>query len=81
MVQGFSLPETPAMPSTAVRDIAYDPPSRTLWVTFVPTGKRYAYRSVPLDEYEAFIHAFSKGTYFNRYIRDRYDYTEVETEA
>lgn len=68
------------MPSTAVRDIEYDPSSRTLWVTFVPTAKRYAYRSVPLDVYEDFIHAFSKGTFFNRFIRDRYDYAEVERE-
>ena len=48
------------MPSSAVRDIEYDPASETLWVTFVPTGKRYAYRFVPVAVYEAFIHAFSK---------------------
>ena len=52
------------MPSTAVRDIEYDPVSETLWVTFVPTAKRYAYRAVPLSVYEDFLHAFSKGTFF-----------------
>ena len=68
------------MPSSAVRDIEYDPTSETLWVTFVPTAKRYAYRFVPLAVYEEFIHAFSKGTFFNRFIRDQYDYSEVEGE-
>ena len=66
------------MPSSAVRDIDYDPGSETLWVTFVPTGKRYAYRDVPLSVHDAFVHAFSKGTFFNRFIRDQYDYAEVE---
>ncbi|RYE81804.1 MAG: KTSC domain-containing protein [Hyphomicrobiales bacterium] len=68
------------MPSAAVRDIEYDPESETLWVTFVPTGKRYAYRLVPLAVYDEFIRAFSKGTYFNRFIRDRYGYSEVDAD-
>jgi hypothetical protein len=66
------------MPSTAVRDIEYDPEARELRVTFVPTGKRYAYRNVPLETYDEFIHAFSKGTFFNRFIRDQFDYVIVE---
>ncbi len=69
------------MPSKAVRDIKYDPSSETLWVTFVLTAKRYAYRLVPVSVYEEFIHAFSKGTFFNRFIRDRYDYAEVDAEG
>jgi len=66
------------MPSTAVRDIEYDPSSETLWVTFVPTAKRYAYRPVPLGVYEEFIHAFSKGAFLNRFIRNQYAFEEVE---
>ena len=66
------------MPSSAVRDIEYDPESRVLRVTFVPTGKRYAYRQVPHAIYDAFIHAFSKGTFFNRFIRDEFDFELVE---
>jgi hypothetical protein len=66
------------MPSSAVRDIKYDEESETLWVTFVPTGKRYAYRNVPLETYDDFRMAFSKGTFFNRFIRDQYDYDLVE---
>ena len=66
------------MPSSAVRNIDYDEATKTLWVTFVPTGKRYAYRRVPLDVYDGFRTAFSKGTFFNRHIRDQFDYDLVE---
>jgi len=68
------------MPSTAVRDIEYDPVGRELRVTFVPTGKRYAYRQVPPETHDEFIRAFSKGTFFNRFIRDQYEYYEVAEE-
>jgi hypothetical protein len=68
------------MPSSAVRDIDYDPSTETLWVTFVPTAKRYAYRPVPPDVYEDFIHAPSQGLFFNRLIRDQYDFVEVVAE-
>jgi hypothetical protein len=66
------------MPSSAVRDIRYDEETETLFVTFVPTGNRYAYRRVPPDIYDDFRAAFSKGTFFNRHIRDHYDYDLVD---
>ncbi|HWA19998.1 MAG TPA: KTSC domain-containing protein [Devosia sp.] len=62
------------MPSTAIRDIVYEPDSETLAVTFVSSGRRYRYFGVPLAEYDALRHAFSKGTYFNRAIKPRYEY-------
>ena len=65
------------MPSTAVRSIDYNPEADELQVTFV-TGRRYLYQDVPAYVAEAFRTAFSKGTYFNKYIRDRYDYTELD---
>ncbi len=60
------------MPSHAVKDIVYDAAARTLSVTFVASGRRYLYRDVPFETYDAFRHAFSKGHFFNRHIRDRY---------
>jgi hypothetical protein len=48
-------------------------------VTFV-TGRRYVYEDVPPDVFEAFRGAFSKGTFFNREIRDCYHYREVTHE-
>lgn len=57
------------MPSTAIRDIDYDPGERTLDVTFVTSGKRYRYFDVSPEDYEALRNAFSKGSHFNWKIR------------
>jgi hypothetical protein len=67
------------MPSTAIRSFRYDPATRQLHVTFV-TGRRYIYDNVPPDVFDAFKAAFSKGTFFNHEIRDRYSYREVTHE-
>jgi hypothetical protein len=61
------------MPSAAIGKIEYDQKTRCLWVSFVTNGRRYAYFDVPMEIYDAFRHAFSKGTFFNRHIRDEYD--------
>jgi hypothetical protein len=60
------------MPSSAVGRIEYDEETQRLFVDFVTNGRRYVYFDVPWDEVDAFKHAFSKGTYFNTHIRDRY---------
>ena len=67
------------MPSTAIRNFAYDPPSATLTVTFV-TGRRYAYAEVPPQVAAAFGSAFSKGQFFNEAIRDRYAFRRLPPE-
>jgi len=64
------------MPSTAVADIDYDNERKRLTVTFV-TGRVYEYVDVPVEVAAAFQSAFSKGTFFNGYIRDRYDFREI----
>ncbi len=65
------------MPSTAVRTIDYDAPRDQLWVTFV-SGKTYVYDRVPPDVYDAFVSAPSKGTFFNRFVRDRFPHRQVK---
>lgn len=60
------------MPSTVIRSFSYDPAARRLDVTFV-SGKRYAYEEVPPDVAEAMKLSFSKGGFFNRHIRDRFE--------
>lgn len=65
------------MPSTAIEDIDYDPETRILSVTFVPTGQRYIYADVPADLVEEFRSAFSKGRFFNLRIRDQFPYAPV----
>jgi KTSC domain len=67
------------MPSTVIRRFHYDPARRELQVTFV-TGRRYVYDDVPPGVVDAFRAAFSKGTFFNREIRDRYACREVTHE-
>jgi hypothetical protein len=67
------------MPSTVIRHFRYDPTERELYVTFV-SGRRYVYKDVPPDVFDAFRGAFSKGTFFNREIRDGYACREVTRE-
>jgi hypothetical protein len=43
-------------------------------VWFVSSGNRYDYEDVPAETYAAFRQAFSKGRFFNTFIRDRYKY-------
>lgn len=64
------------MPSTVIRDFAYDPTARILEVRFV-TGRRYRYRAVPEGIANGFRGAFSKGRYFNACIRDRFACEEL----
>jgi hypothetical protein len=64
------------MPSTALRNIFYVPAKHECWVTFV-TGRRYVYADVPPDVFDAFKTASSRGAFFNREIRDRYEFREV----
>lgn len=64
------------MPSSVIADIAYDQSGERLRVTFV-TGRIYEYFDVPCDVAASFRSAFSKGTFFNVFIRDRYDFREL----
>ena len=59
------------MPSTVVRSIDYESALSRLTVTFT-TGRIYDYFAVPADVVEAFRASFSKGTFFNTRIRDKY---------
>ncbi|WP_246671387.1 KTSC domain-containing protein [Mesorhizobium sp. 8] len=42
----------------------------SIW--FRISGRRYDYEDVPPETYAAYRAAFSKGRYFNRFIRDRF---------
>ncbi len=64
------------MPSSVIADIEYDSDAERLVVTFV-TKRIYEYIDVPPHVAASFQSAFSKGTFFNAYIRDRYDFREL----
>ena len=63
------------MPSSVIRSFDYDPEEQRLDIEFV-SGRRYSYLDVPEEEVEAMQRATSRGGFFNRRIRDRYDYVE-----
>jgi hypothetical protein len=62
--------------SSSIRDIGYDPVAQRLEVGF-RTGGVYQYDAVPSEVHDAFIHASSKGRFFQRQIRDRYRYRRI----
>lgn len=64
------------MPSSVIRFFRYSPDTRELKVTFV-SGRLYIYENVPPEVAAAFRNAYSKGTFFNHEIRDRYAYRDI----
>lgn len=68
------------MPSTVIRRFDYRAEARELELLFT-TGRRYVYHDVPPEAAEAFRGAFAKGVHFNRRIRGRYRFTEVEPDS
>jgi KTSC domain len=64
------------MPSIVIAEISYDRMRARLTVTFA-NGRTYEYIDVPAEVVASFQSAFSKGTFFNSYIRDRYDFKEL----
>ena len=64
------------MPSTVISRFVYVPETGELTIEFV-TGRRYRYFDVPSETIDQFRAAFSKGAYFNRHIRDEYQFQEL----
>ena len=64
------------MPSSVIRSYRYDPIEQQLDLVFV-SGRRYRYHEVPEETFDAMRRAFSKGEFFNDYIRDQFRFTLV----
>jgi hypothetical protein len=62
------------MPSTVIRSYSYDARRRELDIVF-QTRCRYRYRHVPLATYAAMKLASSKGEFFNRHVRGRFQFS------
>ena len=62
----------PSVSSSAISRIEYKEASSTLSIWFVSSGGPYDYYGVPRSLYERFLSAPSKGSFFNRYIREQY---------
>ena len=65
------------MPSSVIRHLTYDPARHRLDVQFV-SGRRYSYYDVPQDVADAMREARSKGSLFNRRVRDHFRFTRDE---
>lgn len=61
----------PSLNSSAISWVDYDPPSRTLEITF-RSGQTYTLSGVPEYHYIGLLKAASAGRYFNEHLRGNY---------
>ena len=66
--------ETPD--SSALTEIAYWPYGKELRVQFRNSGAWYTYYDVPVEIWQDFKNAESKGRYYNQYIKGSYECTK-----
>jgi hypothetical protein len=64
------------MPSTVIRAFRYHARQRELEIEFT-SGRCYRYLDVPQQTADAMRAAFSKGSYFNRHIRDKFAFRVI----
>lgn len=65
------------MPSSVIRTFRYHAEDKALDITFT-TGRKYRYLNVPAQTYDDMRAAFSKGEFFNQYIRDHYAFERLD---
>lgn len=65
-------------PSECVQALEYDPERQEMIVHFQARGS-YAYFNVEPDVYMEFNNASMRGTYFNLYVRGRYEYDRLSS--
>lgn len=58
--------------SSAIRAVGYDAESLRMRIVFAQ-GNTHDYCDVPRDVFENLLSARSKGVYFNRMIKDKYE--------
>jgi len=67
------------MPSTVISSYHYDAKHEVLRIIFV-SGMVYGYKKVPVDVFNEFKSAFSKGIYFNQHIKNNYEFEKMTDE-
>jgi hypothetical protein len=60
--------------SRAINRIAYDRERSLLFIDFKDSTPQYTYRNVPEKVFFDFLAAPSKGTFYHRFIKDRYSF-------
>jgi hypothetical protein len=71
------IPDFELVDSSVIRAFRYDDERCRLYVVFRESGRTYAYFDVEADVVVGMRKASSIGEYFNRYIRDQYDYEQL----
>ncbi|OJV54110.1 MAG: hypothetical protein BGO31_12180 [Bacteroidetes bacterium 43-16] len=61
------------MPSSVILKYHYNEVLEQLQITFV-SGAVYLYKDLPLQVFEQFIQARSKGSFFNKYIKPKFPF-------
>lgn len=63
--------------SDTIKSVGYNEDKQLLEVEILDTGRIYQYKNVPLEEYLDLMDAPSLVHYYNREIRDKYEYREL----
>ena len=63
--------------STAIKSVGYNEDKQLLEVEILETGRIYQYKGVSVEEYLDFMDAKSLGEYYNRVIKENYEYREL----
>ena len=64
------------MPSTVIASFSYNADRHALTIVFV-SGMVYQYKNVPEEIYKAMKSSTSKGIYFNKHIKDKYEFEKM----
>ncbi len=73
----MSLPEMIQVSSSNIESIGYDEQNQEVYVRFL-NGSIYAYKGVPIHEFENLRDAASLGSYLHRNYKNVYPYERVE---
>jgi len=63
--------------SASIQLVAYEAETKRLYVRFRGSGESYVYHDVPPLAYTGLLSAGSKGSYLNRTIKPRYQYSRL----
>jgi hypothetical protein len=69
------------MPSEVIQTMRFDPVRKILEIVFRGTRSAYRYFEVPVEEWQRFRNAPSKGAYLNQFFKSRkYPYEKIAPE-
>lgn len=74
--EGEAVSAAQDVESTLIKSVAYDPATQVLTLVLVSGDETYEYMKVPEDVYKELMAAESKGSYFAKNIKGKYDFTK-----